>query len=1143
MSARQTKKYDVFLSHNSLDKPIVEEIAQWLVKESYKVWFDKWELIVGEAWQEELELGLSHSACCIIFFGSNKLSPWQNEEMRVALSAKASNRSIRVIPVLLPLAKNEEKESQLPAFLQRLTWVKFENNIYEAEPLRRLKCGIDGIPPGRPSKISNKRTSEKNPFKGLEAFGEKDKEYFFGRDFFIQKLKNHIDLYKLLILTGPSGSGKSSIILAGLVPLLRESNLITAIFTPRIDPINELTVALKRSIETKQTGESLKKELKNSESGEALYFFLRHFTSEDKKMLLIVDQFEEIFTQTTEDLRIQFINLLLKARDDENVRIILTMRSDFIGNCAVYPNLNLLVNDHLVQIGPMSEDELRAAIVEPSMLENLRLEEGLVDRIISDSKGASSELPLIEYALSELWRKRQGNTLTNIAYKSIGGVEGALVNRADAEYNLLSPSEQQLLRRMISLRLIQPGDGAMDTKRKASKTELHSMGEEKSVEKMIQLWTGKNLRMMTVYEDPISKQVYVELAHETLIRNWGKIQEWMQEDRETSKIINKIRLLAIDYTNLGEDYLLHGTQLQHVIKFSDILSGRLTETEEKFIKDSIERERTLKAREFKTAQDLKNAKSRSLTLLVITLIIIFLGLTTVTILFYSKKQTLNEYERLADSERINRAKTEAEKLWPLGPKSIEPLNQWIINYSFLINRLKLHQAALDRLRLSALQYTHKEKLADFFPEITALKNAVEAETKIKSRLMYAKEKEKPPLKKQLKEEEERIAKLRSDTAGRRTWNFGDDLEKQFRHDILSKLVVALTDFSAKNGLFADIKARLNKSKKIKKSTIDDFKAQWAQVNMRLARSKKYMNLRLSPQLGLIPLGPDPKSGLEEFIDWQTNEKELPERAETGSFTIKPSTGIIFVLIPEGEFYMGAQKKTPSLTNYDRQALENEMPVRKVKLKAFFLSKYEMTQGQWLRITGKNPSFHKPGYIRQPMPSPVTLSHPVEQVSWNEAKSTLSKLGLDLPTEAQWERAARADLNLIYAGTSKISELSRFSNIGGIEAKKVWPDLKSTYKDSWLIHSPVGSFEPNNFGLYDMTGNVFEWCKDQYSDYSIPPRNGDGLRISGETARIDRGGGFAYDQLSARIASRNKVDPDYKDYFLGVRPVRLISYLK
>jgi hypothetical protein len=161
------KKYDAFLSHNSQDKPIVEEIAHWLEdKANLLVWLDKWNLIPGDPWQEELEKVLDASKCCVVFLGPNGIGAWQNEEMRTCLEERVSSKTIRVVPVLLPGAVRPEQEGKLPRFLRRLGWVTFCKDCQEPEALYLLECGIKEIPPGRDAKKNKKvRCPSRSPGK------------------------------------------------------------------------------------------------------------------------------------------------------------------------------------------------------------------------------------------------------------------------------------------------------------------------------------------------------------------------------------------------------------------------------------------------------------------------------------------------------------------------------------------------------------------------------------------------------------------------------------------------------------------------------------------------------------------------------------------------------------------------------------------------------------------------------------------------------------------------------------------------------------------------------------------------------------------------------------------------------------------
>ena len=249
-------------------------------------------------------------------------------------------------------------------------------------------------------------------------------------------------------------------------------------------------------------------------------------------LVILVDQFEEVFTLCRkEELREALIrNLLYAAKVAQGqTLVILTMRADFYAKCAANAELAAAFSDHHVLVGPMTEDELRRAIERPTQLVGCELEAGLVDLLVQDVRHQPGALPLLQHALLELWNKREGRRLTVKAYQEIGKLEGALQRRADATLKAFSEDEQELCRRTF-LRLTQPGEGTEDTKRRASMQELLSLsGESTAEEEIIQKLA--NASLLTTEGDLLSKDAFVEVAHEALIRNWPQLRKWIDADR------------------------------------------------------------------------------------------------------------------------------------------------------------------------------------------------------------------------------------------------------------------------------------------------------------------------------------------------------------------------------------------------------------------------------------------------------------------------------------------------------------------------------------------------------------------------------------------------------------------------------------
>jgi formylglycine-generating enzyme required for sulfatase activity len=292
----------------------------------------------------------------------------------------------------------------------------------------------------------------------------------------------------------------------------------------------------------------------------------------------------------------------------------------------------------------------------------------------------------------------------------------------------------------------------------------------------------------------------------------------------------------------------------------------------------------------------------------------------------------------------------------------------------------------------------------------------------------------------------------------------------------------------------------------------------------------------SAQLGLIPLGPDPHSTLEEFCETATGD--VPRRGPDGVLAIGERTALVFVLLPGGSFTMGAQSNDPDTPHYDPLAVGNEGPPHEIRLSPFLLSKHEMTQGQWLAATGTNPSHFPPG--NQKLPHPVTLRHPVEQVSWDDCHLVLRRLGLSFPTEAQWEYGCRAGTHSVWWTGDERAEVARAANVADKSLGDVGHHETEPWDDGWVGPAPVGSFAANAFGLHDVHGNVCEWCLDFFDWFRGNARPGDGLRNGPEARdRIYRGGCFNFDARGARASMRPRLDTSTRSLMNGVRPSRIL----
>jgi formylglycine-generating enzyme required for sulfatase activity len=397
-----------------------------------------------------------------------------------------------------------------------------------------------------------------------------------------------------------------------------------------------------------------------------------------------------------------------------------------------------------------------------------------------------------------------------------------------------------------------------------------------------------------------------------------------------------------------------------------------------------------------------------------------------------------------------------------------------------------------------------------------------------------------------------VAELEKYVDSSRTYQF-DDPQTRWWEAQLSQLVTDLRAFSdEQSGLFSagtsaqgwGIVRRRQEASTIEERSVSSVAAKrlWDEAIASIKRSPKYGGLELTPQLGLVPLGEDPDSRLWEFAHVQSGD--IPKRGENGELNRGESMSIVFVLIPKARFWMGAQKMVPDDPNFDPQANVDES-LHEVELNAYFVSKYEMTQGQWEWLTGRNPSQYGPGWKFGDKTS--TLLNPVENVSWTDCTGMMTRMGLLLPTEAQWEYAARSSGDSPWwtgntvesvEGAGNLADRFAQSNGGSGDWKyEAWLD------DGFTTHASVGSFKPNMFGLYDVIGNVWEWCRDGYGRYKLTVLDDVGERqVAGVPNRVIRGGSFNGNAFNARSAMRGQATSDDRSGAVGLRPARAIQRL-
>ncbi|MCC3529531.1 MAG: AAA family ATPase, partial [Microcoleus sp. PH2017_22_RUC_O_B] len=436
-----------------------------------------------------------------------------------------------------------------------------------------------------------------NPYQGLSAFQEKDAALFFGRETFTNQLVKVVETKKLVAVIGASGSGKSSVVLAGLIPSLRQQgHWLIAQLRPESTPFENLAKALLSSVAQLETGESeviaevngdkinlLAADLQ--EGNRTLSDVVKNIGS-SRRFLLVIDQFEEIYTYQTQKSR-QFLDCLLDAVQNLSAfRLVITLRADFMSQAIKYNLFGEQLNKWKPElILGMTRTELQAVIEEPAKQRNVYLEAGLTEHILNDVGDEQGNLPLLEFALAELWKQQENGLLTRLKYDEIGGVENALCRHAEGVYDKLSQAEQQRAKR-IFLKLVSPGEGTEYTRKIATSDEVG----EGNWDLVTHLATA---RLVVSNRNETTRIETVEIVHEALIKAWSNLKDWIDEDDVFLRWQKRLEVAFLEWerNQKKEGYLLQGAPLGEAEGYLQQRLGDISKDEQDFIKKGLRRRR------------------------------------------------------------------------------------------------------------------------------------------------------------------------------------------------------------------------------------------------------------------------------------------------------------------------------------------------------------------------------------------------------------------------------------------------------------------------------------------------------------------------------------------------------------------------
>jgi DNA-binding SARP family transcriptional activator/ABC-type glycerol-3-phosphate transport system substrate-binding protein len=435
------------------------------------------------------------------------------------------------------------------------------------------------------------RPSERNPYKGLRPFGRDDAADFFGRAQLTADLVASVAERPFTAVVGPSGSGKSSAVRAGLLPALADGAVVgsdrwlVTTMVPGSHPFEELEAALLRAADGSVD------RLHSGFRGDDLDLVraVLRLAGDDGRILLVVDQFEELFTSITpDDVADRFARNLAEAAEDPHSQLttVVTVRADFLDGPLTHPRLGGWIDRGMLTVLPLTPAELEEACVAPATAVGVGVEPELTAQLVADVASHPGALPLFQYALTEVFDARGDGPLTLAVHEQLGGLQGVLARRSEQVWSGLDAGVRDVARDVF-LRMVNPGEGTDDTRRRVRRPELDALGDAASVAAVLS--TFGDARLLTFDRDIASGAATVEVAHEALLEAWPRLRSWIDEARGELRLHRQLARAADEWHDAGREpgFLLGGTRLDLMSRLADDGSVSLSERERELVQASI----------------------------------------------------------------------------------------------------------------------------------------------------------------------------------------------------------------------------------------------------------------------------------------------------------------------------------------------------------------------------------------------------------------------------------------------------------------------------------------------------------------------------------------------------------------------------
>ena len=846
------------------------------------------------------------------------------------------------------------------------------------------------------------------PYRGLEFFDVQHAANYFGRADMTAKLLAKVQECNFIAVVGPSGSGKSSLVRAGLMVALQNGAIAGSrdwrleTFRPGEHPLLALAAKLVplldstlSTVDRLSENEKLASKLRNGEL--SIGYVLDQLRGSLPKLLLIVDQFEESFTLCTDEpLRHIFLDTLLAAAEKPWLTVLFTLRADFYGRVLEREALSKRVDAGLVNVLPMTHAERRAAIEQPALLAGRHFESGLVERIVAAVEAEPGQLPLLEFALTELWaRQSAAGTLTHAVYEAIGEVSGAIAKRADDTLRSLPKADQERVRTIFTrlVRVAPPDEGSDDTKRRLLLEEL-----DPSLRPLVDKLADKDRRLLITGRDDQKGKETVEVAHEALIRGWGALQTWLNSDREFLLWRQRLRGLVDNWTAARKDEgsLLRGVTLAEADGYLAARASELSAGEHNFIRESqawhecqiaeeesrrqreLARERALREEQEQRAVE-REAATKQLRgrnrFLAVALAVAVLAAVVATVFFNRAQNTANDLELQKATVAVALITSDALS----NERAVEVVARSIAE-ALAVTREAQANVARQTAEAETIRADENAARAD----MNAARSA------------------------------ERLSQLR-----------GEELLKEARQLKIEGEVEAAI-------------AKFEEADKVLPRPIFDLQIEKDDVLRQKA-------IQLVKAGEILARGGDLAGATKQY---------------QAALDLNPPLDTpVYVHVPAGTFTMGADNQD-SLANID------EEPQHKLILNEFWILRTEVTIREYQQCVATKVCEPPENYGRSN--NSKLLTWPVVNITWDQANQYAHWKGGRLPTEAEWEKSCRGDQDtriFPWGNDGPTSEKTNFMNNEGTWMPVgSYPNGVSPYG----LHDMAGNVWEWTFDWYDST---------------------------------------------------------------------------